>query len=117
MKYVYKAALKLSYIISDLAEFIVQPLTDCIWNIGGSIEYWAHQKLTKLEAGDKEPKSYTTPASWTQANAWVDLDRYREAIAALEVSMRELKEQGIMLDEFKGMTVEQVFDKLKKEQG
>lgn len=49
MKHVYKAALRLSYIISDLAEFIAQPLTDCIWDIGGSIECWAHTKLTKLE--------------------------------------------------------------------
>jgi hypothetical protein len=53
MKHVYKAALRLSYLISDLAEFIVQPLVDCIWDIGGSIECWAHQKLTKLEVGDE----------------------------------------------------------------
>jgi hypothetical protein len=102
----------------------VQPLVDCIWDIGGSIEYWAHQKLTKLEG--KDSKTLKTPASWAHATdslgieaptGWVGHDRYREAIAALEVSMRELKEQGIMLDEFKGMTSEQVFDKLKKEQG
>jgi hypothetical protein len=52
MKYVYKAALRLSYLISDLAEFIAQPIADCLWDLGGSIEYWAHEKLTKLEAHD-----------------------------------------------------------------
>jgi hypothetical protein len=117
MKYVYRAALRLSYIISDLAEFIAQPLTDCIWDLGGNIECWAHTKLTKLE--DKDPKTFKTPASWAQATdflhidaptGWVGHDRYREAIAEIEAAMR-----GEVPEQFKGMTSQQAYNKLSDE--
>lgn len=81
MKHVYKAALKLSYVISDLAEFIAQPITDCIWNLGGRIECWAHTNLTKLGAN--------TPLDIEAHTGWVGHDRYREAIAEIEAEMRE----------------------------
>ena len=103
MKYVYKAALRLSYLISDLAEFIAQPLVDCIWDIGGSIECWAHQELTKLEAD--------THLDIEAPTGWVGLDRYHDAIAEIEANLR-----GEVPEELKGMTVEQVFAKLEQEQ-
>jgi hypothetical protein len=104
MKHVYKAALKLSYVISDLAQFIAQPLTDCIWDIGGSIECWAHTKLTKL--GVNTPLYIETPTGW------VDLDRYHDALAGFEAEMHE-----VMPERFKGLSAEQAYDLLKKEQG
>jgi hypothetical protein len=102
MKYVYKAALKLSYVISDLAEFIAQPLVDCIWNLGGSIECWAHTNLTKLEAD--------TLLDIEAPTGWVGHDRYREAIAEIEAAMR-----GEVPEELKGMTIQQVYNKLSDE--
>jgi len=102
MKYVYRAALRLSYIISDLAEFIAQPLTDCIWDLGGSIECWAHTNLTKLEAN--------TPLDIEAPTSWVDLDRYHESIAAIEAEMH-----NVMPERFKGLTSQQVYNKLSDE--
>ena len=104
MKYVYKAALRVSYLISDLAEFIVQPLTDCIWDIGGSIECWAHTNLTKLGAN--------TPLDIEAHTGWVGLDRYHEAMAGFEAEMH-----NVMPERFKGLTSQQVYDILKQEQG
>ena len=104
MKYVYKAALRVSYLISDLAEFIAQPLTDCIWNMGGRIECWAHQKLTKLGAN--------TPLDIEAHTGWVGLDRYHEAMAGFEAEMH-----NVMPERFKGLTSQQVYDILKQEQG
>lgn len=103
MKYVYKAALKLSYVISDLAEFIAQPITDCIWNLGGRIECWAHTELTKL--------GVNTPLDIEAPTGWVDLDRYHDAIAGFEAEMHE-----VMPERFKGLTSAQAYDLLKKEQ-
>jgi hypothetical protein len=109
MKYVYKAALKLSYVISDLAEFILDPIANAVWELGGRIEYWANEKLTKLE--DDEPLDIDAPTGW------VGHDRYREHMAAIEAEMRRLKEQGINPEEFRDMTFEQVYNKLEQEQG
>jgi hypothetical protein len=103
MKYVYKAALKLSYLISDLAEFIAQPLVDCIWDIGGSIECWAHTKLTKLGAN--------TPLDIEAPTGWVGHDRYNAAIAEIEAAMR-----GEVPENFKGMSSKQVYALLEQEQ-
>ena len=52
MKHVYKTTLRLSYIIADLAEFILDPIVNAVWDLSGSMEYWAHTKLTKLEGGE-----------------------------------------------------------------
>jgi len=103
MKHVYKAALRLSYIRSDLAEFIAQPLTDCLWDLGGSIEYWAHEKLTKL--------GVNTPLDIEAPTGWVDLDRYREAIAEYEAEMH-----NVMPERFKGLSAAEIYDILKQEQ-
>lgn len=46
---------------------------------------------------------------------WVGLDRYREAIADIEAGMRELKEQGIKPERFKGLTSQQAYNKLSDE--
>ena len=43
---------------------------------------------------------------------WVGLDRYREAIAEIEAGMRELKEQGIKPEEFEGMSIAQIYERL-----
>jgi hypothetical protein len=107
MKHVYKAALKLSYVISDLAEFILDPIVNAVWNLGGRIECWAHTNLTKLEAD--------TLLDIDAPTGWVGHDRYRESIAAIEAEMRRLKEQGIKPEEFEGMSVAQVYNKLSDE--
>jgi hypothetical protein len=43
---------------------------------------------------------------------WVGLDRYREAMAEIEAGMRELKEQGIKPEEFEGMSIAQIYERL-----
>jgi hypothetical protein len=53
MKPVYKIALGLSYIITDLAEYIAQPAVDALWNVGGRLEYWAHKRLTAVKEKDQ----------------------------------------------------------------
>jgi hypothetical protein len=80
MKHVYKAALRLSYVISDLAEFIAQPLVDSLWDLGGSIECWAHTKLTKLGAN--------THLDIDAPTGWVGMARSHEFIAEIEAEMR-----------------------------
>jgi len=100
MKHVYKAALRLSYLISDLAEFILDPIANAVWNLGGRIEYWANEKLTKLEA----------------AEPLVMDERYRESHEWYLKTIRELDGE-FDTGRFKGMTSAQAYDLLKKEQG
>lgn len=104
MRPVYKAALKLSYALADLAQFVLDPIVNAIWNLSGNIECWAHQKLTKLEAD--------TPMYIETPTGWVDLDRYHDAIAGFEAEMHE-----VMPERFKGLSAKQAYDLLKKEQG
>lgn len=104
MKHVYKLILRLSYTIADLAEFILDPIVNAVWDLSGSMEYWAHTKLTKLEGN--------APLDIEEPTGWVDLDRYHDAIAAIEANTL-----GEMPERFKGLSAKEVYDLLKKEQG
>jgi hypothetical protein len=47
-----------------------------------------------------------------EPTGWVDLDRYHDAIAAIEANIL-----GEMQERFKGLSAKQVYDILKQEQG
>jgi hypothetical protein len=49
MKHVYKIALRASYLLADLAEYILDPITNAVWDKSGALEYWAHERLTTVK--------------------------------------------------------------------
>jgi hypothetical protein len=52
MKHVYKIALRASYLLADLAEYILDPIANAVWNGSGALEYWAHERLTAVKEQD-----------------------------------------------------------------
>jgi len=49
MKHIYKIALRASYLLADLAEYILDPITNAVWDKSGALEYWAHERLTTVK--------------------------------------------------------------------
>lgn len=49
MRPIYFLAMAVSSAIADIAEYILDPIVNAVWDAAGGLEYWAHKKLTKGE--------------------------------------------------------------------
>jgi len=47
MRPIYHIIMRMAYVMADIAEYILDPIANNVWEASGALEYWANEKLTK----------------------------------------------------------------------